>query len=245
MSASVTLVSLNIERYKHLDTVRDFLAARTPEVACLQEVFEHDVERFARILGSASYAFEPMGRRPDEPPPGIMGIAIFSRYPIRHSESHYYVGQAGTLRDSSMEDVSSYNRVNRMTLVVDIEKDASVFRIATTHFTWTPDGEPDAAQRQDIKGLLSGIEDMGELVLCGDFNAPRGGEIFAALSSRYKDNVPDHYISSLDQELHRVKGLELMVDGIFSTPQYTVSDVKMVSGVSDHQALVAAVSKKG
>ena len=52
-----------------------------------------------------------------------------------------------------------------------------------------------------------------------------------------------------DLTLHRVgdtKPHELedkMVDGLFTTPEYIAPDVKLVYGVSDHAAIVAALSK--
>ena len=84
---------------------------------------------------------------------------------------------------------------------------------------------------------------QSSFVLTGDFNAPRGGEIFAELASRYKDNIPNHYQSSLDPDLHRVKNLKLMVDGLFSTPDYNLGEVRLINGVSDHLAVAAKVSK--
>jgi len=248
MKISLKLVSLNIERYKHLDLVEKFLAARMPDIFCVQEVFEQDLERFSRVLGGASHTFEPMGKRPDEPPPGVMGIAIFSRLPIKTKRVHYYAGTPGALRDSIQSDESTYNLLNKMVLVCDIEKEGTAFRIATTHFTWTPDGKADKVQRTDIKNLLEILSGLDEFVLTGDFNAPRGGEIFGMLAEKYRDNIPPEYKTSLNVSLHRAgkswpeELADKMVDGMFSTPAYVVSDVELVSGVSDHCAIVATVS---
>ena len=38
--------------------------------------------------------------------------------------------------------------------------------------------------------------------------------------------------------------LLVMVDGLFSTPEYTVTDVRLVEGVSDHKAVVGYIGKK-
>ena len=118
-----------------------------------------------------------------------------------------------------------------------------LYRVCTTHFRWTPDGEADDAQRTDMIALLSVLESLQDFVLVGDFNTPRGGDMFAELANRYKDNVPREFTSSLDPTLHRAAPLERMVDGIFTTPCYVVSDVEMISGISDHRALVANISR--
>jgi hypothetical protein len=74
-------------------------------------------------------------------------------------------------------------------------------------------------------------------------NAPRGKESFSRLAKKYKDNIPPEYKTSIDQNLHKVKGIQFMVDGLFTTPSYKASDVKLVDGVSDHMAVVAEITK--
>ena len=68
-------------------------------------------------------------------------------------------------------------------------------------------------------------------------------EAFDRIARKYKDNIPKKYKTSLDQNLHRVKGLQYMVDGLFTTPGYKASNVKLVDGVSDHVAIVADIEK--
>jgi len=92
--------------------------------------------------------------------------------------------------------------------------------------------------------LCAVLETLGDFVLAGDFNAPRGKEIFSLLAERYTDNIPQKYTSSIDGTLHKAGPLPYMIDGIFSTPLYEVVDVEMVCGVSDHCAFKAFVTKK-
>ena len=249
MSATtLKLISLNIERGKHLDLVENFLSSRIPDLVCMQELMGEHVERFSEALGGAQYVFEPAGRMPEEAPAVTIGIGIFSRLPIQKSAALYYAGVPGDLRDSYLGNIASYNNHNRMVLSVEVEKSGRKYRVGTTHFRWTPDGSANNLQREDMQALLKVLAPMEEFVLCGDFNAPRGGEIFGMLASKYKDNIPPHYKTSLDISLHRAgktKPEELadkMVDGLFSTPAYLVSDVELVPGVSDHCAVVSSVS---
>ena len=244
MSTSLKLVSLNIERGKHLDLVSAFLSRENPEVACIQELREQDIPMFEKILG-APCIFVPLSNFPDDDAPSIIGSAIFSRLPVRSRTIEHYVGDPQHIPDFMFDDKRT---MNRALIVCDIEKDGQLFRIGTTHFTWTPDGNPNDLQKRDIQRLLPLLESAGELVLTGDFNAPRGqpgqgGEIWGMLAERYKDNVPLKYTTSLDGTFHRAGRLPYMVDGIFSTPEYQVSNVEMVCGLSDHCALVASVSK--
>ena len=242
MSVPLKLVSLNIEKDRHLDRITPFLSEQMPDVFCAQEVYESSIPVIAKALSGTAYVYVPMTGRPKENPPHMQGVAIFSRLPIKAQSVRYYVGRPDTVPDSDDNDPLTYNASNRMVVLCDIEKEGQLFRVGTTHFTWTPDGEPTDGQRSDMRALIALFDDAEELILTGDFNVSRGGELFGALAQRYKDNVPPHYTTSIDGNLHRKGQLNRMVDGIFSTPSYIVSDVEMISGVSDHCALVAKIS---
>lgn len=252
---SLKLISINIERSMHLDLVGSFLQESNADVVCVQELMEADAPVLARAMGNVQYIYEPMGRRTGEGDVGIMGLGIFTTIPVLSSDAAYYVGERGRMLDSDSDNAATFNSFNRMVLHADVEQGGTQYRIATTHFTWTPDGKPNDEQRSDMDALKRALDTLGEFVLCGDFNAPRGGEIFAALSRGYKDNIPPEYAWSLDLSLHRAgngplqrhaheAGFEgFMVDGLFTTSDYVATDVKLRGGVSDHCAIIANIQK--
>jgi endonuclease/exonuclease/phosphatase family metal-dependent hydrolase len=92
------------------------------------------------------------------------------------------------------------------------------------------------------------LQSEKDFALCGDFNAPRGGEIFTTLASHYTDNIPSKYETSIHVALHRAGSVDgarlahLMVDGLFTTSGYAASDVRLEFGVSDHAAIVATIA---
>lgn len=246
MKRKLKIITLNIERSKHLDLVLPFLQRQKPDVACLQEVMETDLEKIAASMDDAAYDFEPMGAWPEEA--GIMGIAIFSKLPFTAAR-FFYRDKKEEYPAVLMKDPGTYNALNRVVLAADIPYAGSTFCVATTHFTWTPKGELSDEQVRDMRALLQQLQHIGEFVLCGDFNAPRGGEIYKMISATYRDNVPPQYRTSIDVSLHRDGHIrpeefsDKMVDYIFSTPSYTVSAVEMLCGVSDHCAVVATIRK--
>lgn len=233
----VSLISLNIERGRHLDMVVPFLERERPDVFCVQELREMDIPAFERAAG-ALVSYAPMAAFPDGDGHAVIGVGIFSRLPFTAPKAEYYYG--------SREDVKRYDPAARLMeralAYADFEKGGEAYRIGTTHFTWSHDGVADDNQRRDIKRLLEVLAAAGDLVFAGDFNAPRGREIFALLAEKYADNVPQMYTSSIDPTFHRAPETHLMVDGIFSTPAYAVSEVSMERGVSDHCALRAKVA---
>jgi endonuclease/exonuclease/phosphatase family metal-dependent hydrolase len=240
---SIKIASLNIERSKHIDRILKFIQKEQPDIFCVQELCKADIPYFESIFGNA-YAYVPMAMYYDNDTgtEGCeMGLGIFSRSKILNYRAHLYVDTQQKLPEYRHPN---QHTSNRYLLVCDIAKDDVTFCIGTTHFTWTPDGKVDENQRKDISALLEAIEKESELIVVGDFNAPRGGEIFSLLAERYTDNVPPEYTTSIDGTLHRAGELQYMVDGFFSTPGYEVGTVRMECGVSDHCALVGTVAKK-
>lgn len=239
--AGLRLVSVNIERSKHLDRVIPFLHTENPDVVCMQELNEWDVEHFKKEL-SMEVSYVPLGINPKEQHhpdgPGVIGIGIFSRS-IISATTYFYRGRAENGR------VSVHHLLQNLALLVcEIKHEDTIFRVITTHFTWTPDGLPTELQRTDCTHMLESLESIDQFILCGDFNAPRGGEIFTRIANRYTDTIPPEYISSIDGDLHRAGPLPYMVDGLFSTPEYVVSGVRLQNAVSDHCAIVARIEKR-
>lgn len=246
----IRLVSLNVERSAHLPLVEAFFAREEPDVICLQELIGEDVPRLQSALPGYDVYFEPMGIRPDEAPSLTMGLGIFSRLPMQRLEPRFYVGSKDDpLLVSKGGKAETYNNFRRFVLLVDVESDSVLYRVATTHFTWTPDGKATDEQRRDLEQLFGALDQLGEFVFAGDFNAPRGGEIFSALAERYQDNVPPEYKTSLDPLFHRARLTnprdldDKMVDGFFTTKDYRAKNVYMHGGVSDHCALIGEVEK--
>ena len=235
------LISLNIEGHKHAEVVLPFLKKESPDVFCLQELYEADAARFASEL-SMEFYYVPMGLHNAQNE--VHGVGIYSKTQIVRSVQHRYGGApfATSLFDTTDYETRHASQCFSLALI-ETEKDGRKYSVGTTHFPVTRHGEATDFQREDMRALLQILEGQDEFVLCGDFNAPRGGEIFSMLVERYKDNVPAEYTSSIDGNLHRAGQLPYMVDGMFSTPGYSLSNVRMVSGVSDHCALVAEVTK--
>ena len=239
--STLQLLQLNIERSKHFDHILPFLKEHAPEVLCIQEIYEYDVPRFEAV-GYYSY-FAPMNIRQEGDEGGVQGVALFSTIPMQKNWTIQYGGPEGPLPTYQGETPQAKHDTQRfIAAFADIDTNGTVFRIGTTHFPWTPDGSASDFQRADMRRLLSTLADTNSFVFTGDFNAPRGGEVFSMLASRYRDNVPTAYTSSIDGSLHKAGPLPYMVDGIFSSPEYRVSNMRMYTGVSDHCALMATIS---
>ena len=234
----IKLITLNIEGGKHLDRVLAFLGEGRAEVVCLQEICAGDVPAIEALGYRSLYA--PMILQGTGKEQKSEGIAVFYTSAATNitEECLYYVGEGiPTLPYDATSLETRRQTGRRLVALVTLSIGGVPYRIGTTHFTWNSSGEADAHQIEDVRNMLDIVKENGELVLCGDFNAPRGGPIFATIASELRDNIPLSYRSSLDPVLHRKPHLQLMVDGIFSTPKYRVSEVEMTFGISDHAAV--------
>jgi endonuclease/exonuclease/phosphatase family metal-dependent hydrolase len=246
------LASLNVEGLKHWGRINPFLDAEKPDVLCLQEVFEDDAAQVAEHL-KMRLVFAPMFLRPKGDPPSLKkeGVAMLSRVPMENIviQEYHTPNKELQIIDESTEHTLN-KTIRRPLLSANIRDGGKIISVATTHFTWTPDGLPRDYQYAAAEKLMALLEQFPSLALCGDFNMPRGvNDIYERFAAKYHDAIPASYASSLDPSLHRTKDspaeaqriAQYMVDYLFLSNDYRASDVRLVSGVSDHCAIVATL----
>lgn len=241
------LISLNVESYKHQNRVEDFLTKEAPDVICLQEVQPTLVAFLQKLQYTIVHV--PMTLMKNEH--GLFvpqGIAIASRSKATF-ESYYYYTPPGAL--SIYEQTRRRETSAQIIVWADVSFEGKNYRIGTTHFTWTEDGQnPDEVQINDMLTFSKYIQTQKPHIMCGDFNIPRNyNHLYEPLIQQYTDAVPSQYKSSLDKDLHRVgedptKAIlfdSFMVDYIFTQKPYTANDVTLEFGISDHAAVMGTI----
>jgi endonuclease/exonuclease/phosphatase family metal-dependent hydrolase len=246
------LISLNVEGSKHWTLIDPFLNSQQADVVCLQEVLEEDAARLADMLNMRS-VFAPMFLRPNEGSPVYekMGIAMLSRSSMENiMVQNYHLPDQELPKKDDTDEYTADKTIRRSLLSANINYDGKLFTVATTHFTWTPDGLPKDYQYAAAEKLLEALKELPEVILCGDFNVPRGvNDIYERFAKKYHDAIPATYASSLDLALHRAgknpvaaeRLAGYMVDYLFLSKGYRAENVRLESGVSDHCAIVATV----
>jgi endonuclease/exonuclease/phosphatase family metal-dependent hydrolase len=255
------VISLNIELNRHFSRNIPFILSENPDVLCVQEIYEKDIDFLKSEIGLENVIFAPLYYLPyiqhgntDENPHQLadhiangkldnhkydlvpVGNAIFTKHKIVQRETFHY------LKQPELQIHNSFDRQNaesRNMIMADILIDNRKFRVLNTHFTWSFKGVVTEEQRVDMEVLLEILKPLDQFILCGDFNAPRGTEIFDRLSSVYISNIPENCKTTIDGKYHRAGFLETVVDNIFTTPEYVAKNIKVVDGVSDHMAVVA------
>lgn len=265
MQPAQKIISLNIEKDRHLERILSFLEQEKPDILCLQEVFRPGFELIKNTFGYAGVFDAQVTLNEKDGIKHEQGIAILSKHPILSHQSIPYTNHTNQetvdLRYHSENDVDK-NKTNRQytrrVLFATIKIGYATYNIATTHFTWGYYGHLDTdtgnfiwqideastkEQEEDARRLLDIFASMGEFVFCADTNCPRGEKVFAMFAKNLKDNVPEVYRTSIDGRLHRAGPLPLMVDCLFTTPGYNATNVILKDGVSDHMAVVGEINK--
>jgi len=243
--STIKLITLNIEGDKHLDLIKPFLIKENPDVICLQELFETDFNYLKQYL-KMDGLFAPLVNinAPNKiglSPRGNFGVAILSQHQISTPYQGYYEKHQTAVPYFDDRDP---NCLDRILLAVKVTKDDINYQIATTHFTYSEKGKATKFQHQSLNRLFRILDRVGECVLTGDFNAPRGNEIHTRLIKRFTDNTPPRTITTLDKNIHRIKTIpDFVVDYIFTSKDYLAKNVKVVNHVSDHMAVVANINR--
>ncbi|MBU2103604.1 endonuclease/exonuclease/phosphatase family protein [Patescibacteria group bacterium] len=241
---NLSLVHLNIERDKHYKRIEPFLREQKPDVVCMQEIFERDIPFFREVLDAECF-FVPMALNKSIHGMSPEGIAVFSRTGFTSTTFHQLGGREGDLIPYVEGTPGEKNETQRYVLaLVEVPYEGKMYSIGTTHFPVTYKGEINEIQEGVLDAFLAATDSIESCLITGDFNAPRGKEIFTKLSENFTDNVPEHYKSSLDDNLHRAGPIPFMVDGLFSRGNHRVQNVGMQCGVSDHCALTAVVEQE-
>jgi len=232
---SLSFLTLNIERRNHLHLVKAFLQDHSPDVICFQEIFKDTVEELKTEFEMKGVFSQRAALRHHA---GEEGVAILSKFPIKHSAEYDY--EAFSEQIPGLEETHLRRPISKL-LLAEIEKDGQIFCIATTHFTWSRDGLVTEEQAVNMRRLLAVTRNFPKLILAGDFNTPRGKELYTLLSEHFTDNIPSHVQTTIDGKRHRAGHLPFVVDGVFSRG-YTVSEVVVRSGLSDHCGVTAVIS---
>ena len=235
---AVSVVTLNIEGDKHFSRFIPVLQQLQPEVFCVQEVFEVDLPRIRTALGipEENCLFLPMTNMASEnkyniSPRGPWGVALLTTLQHSGAQKKYYKGSGTTPL------FTTPNSVDRGLLCTKVSKGTDSLLICTTHFTWTGDGQSSPEQQRDFVALKETVAEFPSHVLCGDFNSPRGGEIFSLFTTIYQDGLPARVTTTIDGSLHYAGNLELAVDTAFYQQPLQVEVHQILEGVSDHKGI--------
>ncbi len=254
---SLKLITLNVQKNNHWERIIPFLMRENADVICVQEIFECDMGKIEALGYSAVFGFistqlyDQQDRESGRPE----GVALFTKLPIVSSDTYAYYQSPNPEKPQAWFDPEIKRQTTDGRVVVaTVEKDSAEYTIATTHFTWTFAGVSSEFQHKDMTNLLAYLSRYPALAIAADLNIPRGqNEQYDRLTERFTDWVPRELAGSIDLDLH-LKGKDpkeapqlatYMVDYLFSTHQFRVTDFRTKNGISDHLAFIADIERVG
>ena len=256
---ALVVTTLNVGRMLQKRT-RSFLEGLIhPGVLLLQDFPYRDLpllEKWPHVT------FAPMTRHLINGERATVGIAIASRY-FMTDISHFTVWGDGTLK--KLEGINERNErhlgtqsdqlveatEDRVLICACVHKDGVEYQLATTHGMWARGGQINDVQRATMRKTHAVLrrESLRRpgLVLGGDLNFPRDGELYMLFAESFRDCLPRQIQGTLDPDhpLSR-KGVNLVVDYFWHCGipyEVEVSDVYTTGGASDHCALSATIRR--
>lgn len=226
------LLSVNVEKRNHVELIKNLITKTDAEVVCLEEVCSDDLD-----LLLEKYPFRLFGPNFRLVDGKEVGVVIAAKCNI---QGRLWYSDGNASREVPLEALGAHRPIL-------ILAEVSGMTLGVVHFTWTREMSESDKQAKDLTRLLDYLGDR-ELILLGDFNIPRGNTTYQRLANKYLDNIPLDIVSTIDFDMHRAKRegknrFEAVVDYIWSTRAYKVTNVQVISGVSDHCAIVCDIAK--
>ncbi len=251
MSEVITVATLNTEGGQcgpHSANIHRFLRQFSPQVLGVQEIFPPDTSWLQSTLNSQDAAFlpnfevrEPLSDRIAGV--GLYGVALISAFRPLDVSQHYFTEEKFPSRPFvSEKDYPTSRGVLTATYAVGNK----TLRVATTHFTWSPDGSNTPEQWDDWHRLSTELRKQQPDLIMGDFNVPRGTKLGTTITRTYRSVLPPTIQTTMDHQLHKDPRLPpRVVDYILIPKQSQVTmvpqSVHVCSGVSDHCAIVCDI----
>ncbi len=226
----LNILQLNVELNLHTDQIIEHVQKHNYDVLLFQEVLQVDLDTIAEAC-DMHYAFAPLNTIQHQGALHTLGVATFRNILLLNIEQLYYRGDSKNLPLITRQ---TPEMMARALLLVEVATNGQIYRLINTHFTWSANATVNNMQRHDFDKMLTILQNYEHFLLVGDFNTPRGQELYDHLSKLYTDNIPLDLKSTLDKKLFRVPGLELVIDGVFTTAKYKVSGMQILQGLSDH-----------
>lgn len=236
-------MSLNIFHGEWIEKVVEFVKDNRIDILMLQEVtngvtnnplYKSDNFKLLKNKLNMHGVYAPGWRLEPGETPFELGVAILSKFPIRTWSNFFY------LRSLTTDKPDNEKNFPGLALNTEIEIQKKSFRFISTHFPWSLYPQVTNDQMEASKNLIAYLNQFVGFVLAGDFNLTEESSVYQNLIKYMENDRPERLETSLNPDLHRVKGIKLAVDFVFHKNQgltKIASEVPMVP-LSDHLPVI-------
>ncbi len=247
------VVSWNIDRGTHLDTIARELKQDPAELCLLQEVDwnatrsgQQDVgaELARRLNLNMAYGIEFEELSQEQAHPAYIGQATLSRFPIRRSRVLRFVRQSNFWKPRawlpSKMPLMQRRLGNRIALVTDLTVNGKLLVVYNAHLESRSMGFIQSAQLNEILDDLNSYPAGTDAIIGGDLNS----KYFPATVLHKLEK--DGFHSALGERVERTHAIAMALDWIFVRGPYQWSNgaVRRDLKGSDHYPIYATLQKK-
>jgi endonuclease/exonuclease/phosphatase (EEP) superfamily protein YafD len=259
------ILHLNIERDKHLDKLVRLIERETPDVICLEEAIDIDIEKIAARF-KYYFVHAPLVELHTG---GFEGSVIMSKFIILDIRRQHY-GDNKTVAPRININKAGINHGNRpkdglmylfTLLSIKIKDDTGqVWNVATTHCPAVEHTTPGLIdhtfdEMKDVQKVVQDglyLERLTEmvrhlptpLIFTADLNASRGEYAYNVLAHELVDIVPRKIDSTIDPKQHQPIDFKSVIDTIMVSNEIELKRIQVLEGVSNHKALLAELAQQ-
>lgn len=252
-SMPITVVTWNIDRGTHLETIGTELKNNPADLCLLQEVDwnaarsgQKDVAaELARKLNlNMAYGIEFEELSQEQGHPAYIGQATLSRFPIRRSRVLRFARQSGFWKPRSWLPsklpLMQRRLGDRMALVTDLTVNGKLLVVYNAHLESRSMGFIQAAQLDEILADLKSYPVGTQAIIGGDLNS----KYFPSTVLHKLER--DGFHSALGEHIQRTHAIAMALDWIFIRGPYhwTNGAVRKDLQGSDHYPIYATLAEK-
>ncbi len=249
---NVKILSLNLwEGGLLCENIEKFLQKETPDILCLQEVFNGDADQ-AKNFQSLSWLtalfpdyhsfYSPDLFEDRSDGEGDVGNLILSRFPFVEKKTIFLQGEYQKIVRPDDKSDFSKDPQNMQCVILDIEGEKLC--VANVHGIWGLDGSDSPERLQMSETIVNEIEGKTQLVVMGDFNLKPDTQTIANIEKHLINVFKGDMTTSFNMKHKTNPGYATAVVDMF----FSSRDVKIISkripddDVSDHKPLVVTIA---
>lgn len=232
------------------DNLEQFLREQMPDIAFFQEVFGgsapnlprryRTLEEFKKIFPGYFHHFAPSFGDIDEVGTFDRGNAIFSKFPITHSDITFFDVPYKVFEEQKQR---SFEFTPRALEHCVVEADGITLNLFNHHGIWGEDGLDNARRLEMGRVIARQIQGKENVILAGDFNLGPDTETVKIIEKEVASVFGTSLVSTFNMRHKDKPGFAVAaVDMMFVAPNIEILSKKCLNvDVSDHLPLLVTL----
>lgn len=227
----------------------EFIKQINPDIFVLQEISRNEAARYnnrqidvyeelQKYFKDYQSVYAPINYKIENSKEISFGNAIFSRYPIKNSDIHYFF--------KAPHWTTNHQEQSRNLLVANIlYSDKITLAVGTCHLTYEPYFKDTPKQIEEAEKIVHILNDEPYAILAGDFNSTPDSQVVSTIRKSFKEAENKNLtFARIPWGFNgfEVDSLQYKLDYIFHSPNIASSNIITPDcEYSDHLPIVADI----